>query len=1315
MIRREGIALRARRHGLARLAALLSFGAALAVPADAASFDPEAGLPRIRNFTPEVYRGHSQIFATARTAEGVMYFGTYGTVVSFDGERWRQYPLPGTWTRALAVGPDGLLYVGGGNQLGRLQPAPLTGELQFVSLADRIPEAHRAFTSVWSAAATGNDVLFSIDGAVLSWRDNAFRAWTFPAQRPALRAAGSQIFCHVGDQLLRWRGADFQPFLRDPRLGAVRRLTVLPADRGVLLALDNGQILRATDDGTLSPWETAAAAFLANAGIRNGLRLPDGGYLLSTSGEGVVQLTADGAPVRRLADTSGLANSATYGLGHGVDQHIWIETANGLSVVNPLLPWGYFDPRNGRADAIGGEPLRVGRDLVVFNSDVPPRRLAPAADPFRDAQLVPFTHNIPGRLANGVVMHDALITGGENGIMLLGRESRLLQKTSSQTEDITTLASLPDLLVVGMLRGVEFVRVKSDFTTETIARVPDFDHETTNVAETRDRTVWAGTTAGVVLRLQLDPLGAIVGRTLFDASRGLPAGAGWTRIQSFQGEPVVMVKQGVFHLDPTGQRLVPDPRFARYFPAGVNNLPFESDDRSRFWFQIRRPEGGFELGCLTVATDGTQTWTPLPAEIGASLGFSGARSIVYLTEAGREILWVAGTLSAARIDLAAPTPTTPPPLVVVSEIVRGANHWRPHAEPLRLDFSRDSLRLLFASPSAASTTISYETRLLGYDARWTAATAAEATFTNLYGGPFTFEVRARDALGRVGEPARTTFSIAPPWQRTGLAYAGYALALGGAVFGFVRWRLGQAARERRRLEGLVAERTRDLAAARDQAETASRAKSAFLASMSHELRTPLNGVIGYAQVLQGDRRLLPDQQERVRIVQSSGEHLLRMINDVLDLAKIEAGKLDLRLAPFALGDLVRDIAAAHRPAAEVKGLDFRVEAAPHLPEWVEGDVQKVRQILDNLVGNAIKFTVRGRVTLRVHHSTAPDSVSPLSALNSRLGEANSIAFAITDTGPGISAPDQVRLFQPFEQATAAPSTAPGTGLGLAISRALVERMGGTLTLTSTPGAGSTFSFAIALPVIANASRALAAAAPASVLGYAGPRRRLVIVDDHPVNRALLVDLLQPLDFTCTAFESGASALAALTSGQEPWPDLVIVDVRMEGLDGLALTRQLRTLAGDRALRVLLTSASVLTFNPADGHAAGCDDFLPKPFRTAELLEKIAHLLALTWHRAPPAQCHLISDNQSAPTSDPNVQCHVIRDIGSRNTARVVRIPEERRAGLRDALALGDIEEVRRLIAAGRAAHPEAAMTWQALDDAAAGFQLSQLRQLLENA
>lgn len=407
---------------------------------------------------------------------------------------------------------------------------------------------------------------------------------------------------------------------------------------------------------------------------------------------------------------------------------------------------------------------------------------------------------------------------------------------------------------------------------------------------------------------------------------------------------------------------------------------------------------------------------------------------------------------------------------------------------------------------------------------------------------------------------------------------------------------------RSRLEAAVAQRTLELQAAKERAESASAAKSDFLARMSHELRTPLNAVLGYAQLLKMDNGLSERQRAGLDTIHRSGEHLLGLIVDILDLARIEAGRTELFVEPTALAPLLRSVADVVRLKAEQKGLLLDLALAPGLPDQIEVDEQRLRQILLNLLGNAVKFTARGHVTLAVQAGPAP-------------GGRARVRFEVGDSGVGMDSHALQRLFQPFEQAGDARQRAQGTGLGLAISRQLVQLMGSDIAVTSVPGHGSRFWFALELPVRsddeAGAAASTGTTAPEAAHGqsYEGPRRRILVVDDVAVNREMACDLLEHLGFeTATA----ADGIDALDRVEQARPDLVLMDTCMPRLDGLVATQRLRAALATSTLPVVMVSANAAPADRQGSLAAGANAFLAKPIDRGALIDVLTQLLALHW-------------------------------------------------------------------------------------------------------
>ena len=470
------------------------------------------------------------------------------------------------------------------------------------------------------------------------------------------------------------------------------------------------------------------------------------------------------------------------------------------------------------------------------------------------------------------------------------------------------------------------------------------------------------------------------------------------------------------------------------------------------------------------------------------------------------------------------------------------------------------------------------------------------------------------------------------------AVAVQATLIGTIPVGQVIKRLTEALHElqkyKQQLESLVEQRTAELVKARDEAQAANRAKSIFIANMSHELRTPLNAILGFSSLLR-ERGTSEQQRHDLDVINSSGEHLLRLIDDVLDIAKIEAGRIELEMAPVDLGRLIEDVSNMILPRASHKGLRVNVEPLQS-PLFVRTDAARLRQVLLNLLGNAVKFTEKGSVTLR---TTATPANGP--------GEVR-LLFEVEDTGEGIKPGDQAVIFDLFVQKAAA-RNAEGAGLGLTISRQIIELMGGTIHVDSTPGHGSRFRMEIPVQR-AEASEVSTAPNRGNVLALARgqPEYRILIVEDQQENWMVLERLLTFAGFQVHLAKNGAAGVEEFRKWR---PQFIWMDLRMPVMDGIEATRLIRASEGGREVKIVALTASGDVRKRREILAEGLDDYIRKPYRPAEVFECMARHLGCRYEVS-----------QTTPHAEVPDQ-----PIGELRAVDVSALPEKLRHELRDAI------------------------------------------------
>ncbi|MFH1194848.1 MAG: two-component regulator propeller domain-containing protein [bacterium] len=498
----------------------------------------------------------------------------------------------------------------------------------------------------------------------------------------------------------------------------------------------------------------------------------------------------------------------------------------------------------------------------------------------------------------------------------------------------------------------------------------------------------------------------------------------------------------------------------------------------------------------------------------------------------------------------------------------------------------------------------YKYKLEGLETEWNEVDSKHRfpTYTSLPAGDYTFRVIASNNDGVWNEKgASLKITILPPWWETAwfrILVISFILSILFAGF----WLRDRSLKKRSRmLEDQVAERTKELSIEKENAETASKAKSTFLANMSHELRTPLNAILGYSQILLRDGELKKKQFDQISTMKNSGEHLLNLINDILNLARIESQKEVVESEKFNLNELLHEVSSSVRVKAAEKKLLFKYEIQTPIPAIVKGDARKIKQVLINLLGNAVKYTESGSITLQATSIQHP--------VTSNQQPVTSIQFRVSDSGVGIPEDKLEKIFEPFTRDVGKDKTIEGIGLGLSITRKLVDLMGGKISVESEVGKGSTFTVELKMELVEAEEKAKAKKSEREIIGYRGERKKILIVDDNPINLAMMVDALESLGFDIETAQNGREAIE---KAGEIIPDLILLDLLMPVMDGDAAALNIKSNERLKRTKVIGVSAAVADKERANKFATDCDGFISKPVNIDELLEKIKNLLGIGW-------------------------------------------------------------------------------------------------------
>lgn len=1143
-----------RRAFSSRVAAVVAlcaiFGRALAVASEPAQ---ARGNPLIEFFPGSEIGVENFGWCGMEDRQGVVYVG-FNLLSSFDGAKWRTSPVGSSYAvRALDFGADGRIWTAAHGEIGWFEASD--GKWRFHSLRPHLPPEHRVLGEVWHAFAEDGGAVFVSETKIMRWNGSAFRVWPLPPSRHlrGFRVNGRIYVQHVSTGL-HVLGQDGPELVLPASIIGTGAIFWLERNGTEWTFLSSDGLFHVRD-GRASAVNTATNEFIVRHGPTTVVKLPDQRLAMGTMDVGLAIITRGGTVERMLGENAGLS-SFLAPLFTDRRGGLWLSAKGGVSRLPLQERSTIFDRRLGLSPEPIEDIVASKREVVVTQNEGLSRW---------DPQIGAFTRLIPSFHAPGDLLatRDGFLVAGYHEVFrvrddhvnrLYRTDHDIFALTRSRRSGRTLIADGRD--VRELLAGGESQLVVENLPEAAIS-----------MAEDAEGNLWLGTkSSGVFFKRGNDvSLAALPPPESF----GLPATGGHAAVAALpSGVVVAFTPNGGWVRAPGAGRFE---RILNYPARAVPAVSESPDGGQTVWVAHPAEEGLAAVVARITLGPGAAKWEPHTVN-GLALVGSPRAIFTRKLDATTTELWIGGGTGLLKHEISGEPVAVRPATPLLRAFAQPKGAAQRSRVTNTLPFSTQFVEFEFSSPdNSRLQPLRLETRIDEIDAGWVpAGPDARRELTALRDGNYTFRVRAVAASGLASKPALLEFRVLPPFWRT-LSFGGL-VALGLIPFGYGIYRLRVRALRRRnaQLELKVRVRTAEL-------EQANAAKTQFVANMSHDIRNPLNGIVGLALALE-DTRLDPRQREIVATLRECTTYLSSLVDDVLDFASIEAGRVELRPGPFVPRELLRSIVETLKADTAESGAWLTVEASPDVPPHIVGDAGRIQQILVNFVSNALKYA-GGHIWLSV--SVPADSP----------GE---IEFSVRDEGAGIPDADQAALFTKFTRLKQkhGADPIPGTGLGLAACRLLADLMGGAVGVESQFGAGARFFLRLPLTV---------AVIPTEPGPVQLPNTTILLVEDTDYNAWAATAVLAKLGLSCERARTGAEALQLFAAKRY---NVVLLDGNLPDIDGAEVARRMRAMETDGLQAILL---AVTAYCTAEDRArclqAGMDAFVGKPL-TPEKLRRV---------------------------------------------------------------------------------------------------------------